>query len=262
MIVGQNQLKTLLNKDLDSFPHALLLVGEKGCGKHLFANEFAAHFGCELLDITESLTDEFLMELALRPSITFCLVDLTQITEKEQNIILKSLEEASDNLYFIIIAETLAYTLETVINRCCVEEFVPYSTEELKQFLNQDQGTSLFQYFRTPGKLLEAQRVDLKSLLGVCNVVLDKITSINYSNLLTVASKINYKDEYDKYDLDLFMNVLIHVAHTKYLETKNEMYRTCYNICQDENKKLEDKRLNKQYFMYNLLTSLWEAARC
>lgn len=262
MIVGQNQLKILLNKDLDSFPHSLLLVGEKGCGKHLFANTFANHFGFDLLDITELLSDEFLMELSLKPSISFCLVDLTKITEKEQNILLKSLEEASNNLYFIIITETLAYTLETVINRCFVEEFVPYSKEELKTFLGTEQNETLLQYFRTPGKLLEAQKVDLKSLLNVCNIVLDKTDSINYANLLTAASKINYKDEYDKYDLDLFMSVLIHAARTKYIETNNDLYRKYYMICQSENKKLEDKRLNKQYFMYNLLTSLWEIARC
>ena len=263
MIVGQTQLtKLMLDSNLGSFPHSLLLVGEKGCGKHLFANAFASHFGYELIDITELLTNDLLVELSLKPTITFCLVDLTQLTEKEQNILLKSLEDAPEHLYFILLAETLSYVLDTVVNRCYTAEFAPYSVEELKQFLPAGQSEELLQYFRTPGKLLSAQKTNLEEMLKICNILLDKLETVNYANLLVVASKINYKDEYDKYDLDLFMGVLIHLARSKYVETKKDLYRKCYNICQTENKKLEDKRLNKQYFVYNLLTNLWEAARC
>ena len=87
-MVGQVELQKLLTKD--SLPHAILLIGDKGCGKHSFASLIANKLNCEVEDITENITSELLAEVSLRPLITLCLVDLNQITEKEQNVLLKS----------------------------------------------------------------------------------------------------------------------------------------------------------------------------
>lgn len=262
MLVGQSHLQQLLKTPFESFPHSLLLVGERGCGKHHFAQAFAEHYGCDLCDITAQLTYEFLTEVSLNPTPTFYLVDLGSITEKEQNLLLKSVEEPSSGSYFILLTEALTQVLDTIPNRCCVMEFLPYSNKELQQFLTQEQNPQLLHYFRTPGKLLDSQKLDLDALVGLCDLLLSKLKSVNYANLLTVVSKINLKDEYDKYDLSMFLGVLSHQARTKYLETKQPLYLQCYQICQKETKKLVDKRINKQYFLYNLLTTLWEAAQC
>ena len=55
-IIGQDSLISKINNlTLDSFPRSIILVGEKGSGKHLICSYISQKFELDVIDISLSL---------------------------------------------------------------------------------------------------------------------------------------------------------------------------------------------------------------
>ena len=67
-------------------------------------------------------------------------IDLSNFLEKQQNKLLKFIEEPAMNTFICIGTISEACALPTVLNRCLKYIFEPYSVEELRQikFINKD----------------------------------------------------------------------------------------------------------------------------
>lgn len=263
-MIGQKKLLEKLNTyDLDKFPRSLLLLGEKGSGKHLICDYVKTNIlKLPLLDITEDISSEFIKQIYLNPNPFIYLIDLNKMTEKESNILLKLIEEPISSSYLILISESKTGILNTILNRCVILEMDVYTKEELKEFTkgcaNED---LILQVVRTPGKILSSDLDNLKDLYDLCSTIVSKVDVANYLNTLSISEKMNYKDEYSKFDVNLFFDVLSQVAYDKYLKYKLEKAKKIYLFTINERKKLADKRLNKELFMQNFLSGLWKEVR-
>lgn len=87
--------------------------------------------------------------------------DIDQLEQSSENVLLKRLEEPSDNLYFILLAENSNRVLQTIRSRCRTYYFKGLSIETKNDILrnvylqnNPDAYSSLYEYFHQKDPVL------------------------------------------------------------------------------------------------------------
>lgn len=263
-MVGQKRLINKLNSfTIDSFPHSCILLGEEGSGKHTVANyirDNVLHF--PLFDITENISDEYIDMIYRNPNPAIYLINTDKMTEKEQNILLKFIEEPLKNAFIILLCQNSTTLLNTVYNRCVIFELDLYTKEELSEFISSSEDKDLIlSVLRTPGKILNTNLSNIRAIYDLCDKMVDKLSIANFSNTLTIVDKINYKDEYNKFDINIFLDMLIYTLYNKYLTENNKKILNMYLLSVNARKRILDKRINKEIFMENFLTKLWKESR-
>ena len=263
-MIGQERLVARLKSySIATLPHSILITGEFGCGKHTLVNELRDYFGLDLFYITDNLTLEMIEQISERKLPAFYVIDATNITEKQQNVILKFLEEPSSLVYVIIICENKASLLETVVNRCVSFEFEPYSKETLLSFISDDvtNESLVLELCNTPGRIKLVNSAVLHDMNELCKKIIDKIEIANYANTLSISNKINYDKNFDKFDIKVFINCLMYNLLSEYKEKNNIKLYEYYNIINKYSNRLSDTRLNKEMIIENTLTELWQESR-
>ena len=262
-MIGQESIKSkLLNfSNVTSLPNSMLFIGDIGCGKHTLASELANHYGLPLLDITTKVSHESIEEIYLSPLHAFYLINVDEISERQQNALLKFVEEPLLNSHIILLTTSKRKTLDTIVNRCVSYEFKPYSKEELTQFIKEGDVDEILSLCTTPGQIINLNVKALEGIHTLCDKMIKFMGTVNYPNALVIAQKINYKDEYDKYDFNIFLNCYKQHLLNDYLNTNSKLSFDLYNIVVEESKLLEISNINKGYFMECLLTKIWERCR-
>ena len=263
-MIGQVCLLNKLNKfNIDSFPKSIILLGEKGSGKHTIVNYIKDNIiPFPVLDITQNISDEYINSIYRNPNPSIYLINLSDMTEKNQNVLLKFIEEPLKNSFIILLAESVNQVLNTVYNRCVVFEMDSYTKDELSNFVSENENKDLIlSVLRTPGKIISTNLDNIRAIYDLCEKMVDKLSIANFSNTLTIVDKINYTDEYNKYDFEVFMDMLVYTLYNKLLNEPNKNILDMYFVTLEARKRLIDKRLNKQIFMYNFLTKLWKVSR-
>ena len=265
MIIGQaNLLSKLESYSLDTFPKATIFVGPTGSGKHTIINHIANDIlNIPVVDITDKISLETILDIYVEPLAQLYIIDCNSITEANQNMLLKLLEEPSKNAYISLLISDINLLLPTIQNRCMVFPLSSYSIDELSTFIDDTlkDNTDILKYIKTPGNLKKINLKTFNATNDLCENILTKLGKANFANMLTIVDKINFTDEYDKIDFDLFINMLTTKTEKYYIDTNKNLYLIQYNILQQQNKLLINKKINKQLFLTNLLILLWEAAR-
>lgn len=258
-MVGQlNIVNKINNYSLSDLPHSLLILGENGSGKHTLALYISNKFGLDLIDITEKIFEEDLNNYYINSNPVFLLINLNNSSEKEQNKLLKLVEEPPHNCYLILLCNSRDLVLQTLAHRCTELVLEPYSKEELKQFTDKEIDVTIF---KTPGQIINFNFNTLNSTLELVDKVINKLSSASFANTLDITNKFNYKEEYDKIDLNIFMNILLNKLSTKYVEENNKRCKNYYTITLNLINKLKNNRLNKQVLVDNYLTKMWKESR-
>lgn len=261
MVGQQHLISRLKTYSITTLPHTMLFIGDSGCGKHTLISNLANEHNLPLVDISESISLDLIEEIYQKPIPTMYLIDTSKINERQQNVILKFLEEPNQYTYICLLALNKSYLINTVINRCVIFEFESYTKEQLEQFIvdstNKDK---ILEICSTPGQIKSLTN-DLDGLEKLCNTIIEKLGTANYSNTLSIVNKINLKDEFDKYDIELFFKVLLYCAYKHVYTQYSEKFVQMYNFINEYKKKLRDTRLNKELFLENFLTSMWEFVR-
>ena len=261
-IIGQEKLVNKLNNyNIDTLPHALRFIGPKGCGKHLMASYLAEKLALELVSIDDAFSSDDISALNYKTIKTLYLIDLNNFTEKQQNIFLKTLEDASSTAYFILTASSEAGVLPTILNRCIKYNFEPYTKEQIEQITNTSVNDLAFKIFQTPGKLLNLTDTSFNELMDLAGKMVMNIGKAEYANALVIATKINYKDLYNKIDFDLFLDAVEYLALEDYKNTTREQSFIIFKITNQFKQYATQQRLIKETLMLNYLTTLWEALR-
>ena len=265
-MVGQEKiLKQLFSYNLDILPRTLLLIGESGCGKNTLIKEMSNHYNLNIVDITDNIDNDLINDIYLNSIPNIYVINLDFINEKQQNVILKFIEEPLKNSFLMLKSSLETHLLDTIKNRCQIFRFDNYSAQELIQFIPEKhiQNQSLItEIYRTPGKILKANLDLIIPLYELCCKIVDRISNANLSNTLTIADKLNYKDEYDKFDINDFITTMLLIIKDRYINNNyNPVYYQMMLITNDLNNKLRFDKLNRQNLIKIYLIDIWRLFR-
>ena len=90
---------------------------------------------------------------------------------------------------------------------------------------------------------------------------MSSMKTANYANALSIADKINYKDEYDKFDLYLFIKAFSNSLLSRLRQSYDKMIYNYLMAVKELNRKVWRVNNKKQQVEY-FITNLWEASRC
>jgi replication-associated recombination protein RarA len=259
-IIGQTKLLSKINA-MEYLPKTLLFLGPAGCGKHTIAKYTAEKFGLDFVEIEESVSAQDLEDYMHKTIDTLYLINLNKFTEKQQNQFLKGIEEPSKSVYFILIANSEAGILNTILNRSIKYHLESYTKEQIEQITNTSVNDLAFKIFQTPGKLLNLTEQSFQDVLNLANTVVHSINRATYPNALVVSTKINYKDLYNKIDFDLFFDTVEYLALEDYKNNKTEQSLAVFKTTNQFKQYATQQNLIKEIMMINYLTTLWEAVQ-
>lgn len=204
--MGQNNLLKQIYA-LKSLPHSLLLVGSRGSEEYETVEKIAAHFDYMMYDLTELISKDFIDEIMASHVQTVYYVNLNNMSSANQNILLKFFEEPSEYAYVILVSENIESVLQTIITRSYILHFDKYTRDDLlKKFPTATD--EMLAICETPGQLTLAMHSNLQKLIQLCDLLVSKLAEASLRSTLSIADKINYKDDYSKYDLFLFLRCL------------------------------------------------------
>lgn len=211
-ILGQDKILRKIDRlNIDNFPRSLLLVGERGSGKHLITNYISSKLGLEIIDISNDISQEMIETIYVQVTPRIYLIDTSVISVKAENTILKFLEEPSKSAFIILLTTSKNLLLSTIVNRCQSWELEKYSEEVLSTFIeNKENKEIILQVANTPGKIKDISSCGLNDIMSLCNKIIEVVSTNNISNTLTIVNKISFKDEKDKYDFDLFVDIMLY----------------------------------------------------
>ena len=243
MILGQEKLCNQIdNLTMDEFPRSLMLVGARGSGKHLIVDYIANKFKLTVRDITKTLNLETIEELYNRVEPYLYIINANELSVKEENVILKFLEEPLKNSYIVLLCETEVGLLNTIINRCQIWYLQNYSKELLRSFLSNN-NEYVLTVASTPGQVIELCNTSFEDMLELADKIIDKIHIASVANTLSLSNKLNFKNESDKFDVRLFVDVLLQRFVEKYRTNSDNKYSTGY---------LRTVELKKKLYVHNL----------
>lgn len=267
-IIGlKNTLSYIDN--LKTLPNSFTLIGERGSGKHLIIEYInKKFFTIPYLDITDELDEGTLNNIYTYPQKRLYVIDISMITEKTQNILLKFLEEPYINIFIVLLTESIDSLLPTIKNRVINIYLDKYSIEELKEVANSNDIKVDDKYYKsilkTPGDVLRLKddNIDLSKIDVLSSKIVNDIYRASFTNTLSLSEKINFKDEYDKIDLDFLLSFLVIEYMNKYIEKRDDNYLKLKEMVMNVKKNmLLDKRLDKKKLFTSLLIDLWERSK-
>lgn len=264
-MIGQVKLTNILNSlTLDNTPRCILLLGDKGCGKHLFTQLISEKLSIPLIDATSLIDFDYILEVYQRTTPSIYMIDMDNFTEKKQNIILKFIEEPPVNAFIVLLSSQKSLLLPTIINRCSLLEFERYSKETLATFLPKDIDLNIItDVLDTPGKILNFNIDNIPALRELCVNIITKMGKAAYYNALSISDKLNYKDNYDKYDISVFFNMMKYVLLDEYIKTNSKDILKYLDLTVEyQTRYLKDKRLDGQKLIENFIGKMWVTSRC
>lgn len=249
-------LQIILSYSLDTFPHSVLLLGPQGCGKHTLLNIIQSKLNINVENITNHLTYDYLLDLTIRTSPYLYIIEASQLTIRQQNIILKFLEESTSNSFVVVISNH-DNLLDTIVNRCQVFRFKKYTTEMLSTFLVPGMPAEILQYCDTPAEVINFNYEKFESMLKLINKLIDEIAHVSIHSLLQLVDFINFSernDENDGFTLAQFIKVLRKLLLDKYILTKDEIFSKMFMTLENSSNDLllpniDSKRIFEHFLL-------------
>ena len=261
-MVGQNDIVSwIYNHTIDNLPKIIMFLGEKGSGKHELVNLISEHLKLDNVDISESINSDTINEIYSNPIPKIYLINLDNLNEKQQNTILKFIEEPIDSSFVILLSSNSNLILETIENRCYKIKLKSYSTTELSQFIKDEKYKDfLLNTCTTPGQIISLQEsnCNLNDLYNLCNKVVNDIDKATLSNALSILNNLNITNIYDKFDLKTFMKTIEYIIMKNIDNLNFNLLFLTYNITEKYLNRLNDTRLNITSLMTNYIIELWE----
>lgn len=264
-IIGLNAIKQQIDSyTFNTLPHSVILLGKEGAGKRLLVSYITNKFNIELLDITKDLSDELIDNIYRFPGVKAYLIDLRRVTEKTQNIILKFFEEPPVSAFIFVVANSANQVLPTVLNRGIKLYLPKYTEEELRTFArskNIELKDDYKNIIETPGDILRlyTSNTSLEELEQLVDKIESKLNIASFANTLSIADKLNYDDEYDKFDVNFFLQLLCIKYAQRYINDNIAIDNKLFHVVNEYKKRLEmDPRLNKRLLISNMLCKLWK----
>ena len=216
MIKFQEEIvKFIESNSLRTLPHFIILVGEKGCGRHSLCSCISSMYNVGIKDISENITLETIQEIEDAVEAQLYLIDGEKVEQKQQNVLLKTLEEQ---------------LIPTIRSRGYAVRFRPYAKEQLIAF-NASNNSKVIQYASTPGQVIKWQNENVDAIETLASKIIRYYDKANLSNLLSISNKVAFKEELDKIDVDLLLRILTYQLAQLICESASEdLFRIYINV--------------------------------
>lgn len=256
MIIGQEKICGFIdNSTLDDFPRSLMIVGPRGGGKHLICDYISKKFNLSTVDLTDSLDLETIEEIYNRVEPYLYIIRANEISVKEENTILKFLEEPLKNSFIVLIAETDMGILQTILNRCQIWHLQNYTKEYLSTFVTNG-NSYILEIAQTPGQVIELCNINFNDMVDLADKIIDKISVASITNTLTLSGKIGFKSDSDKLDVKLFVDVLLSRFVTRCRRKTDSCFVNGYNLTNELQRNLHIKNLDYKSLFEKYLIDL------
>lgn len=255
-IIGQESILRFIDShNLSNLPRTIMLEGPFGSGRHTLSKYLSETYDLEMIDISDNLNYEYIEFITLKVEPCLYIIDCNKITVKNENAILKFLEEPPKNSFIILITENKHAQLDTIRNRCYCLTLQPYTEDQLRTFLSSTIPESALSICSTPGELLGLQQVSVEDLFALCNKIFDKIQDASFANTLTLSNNLAFKEEKDKYNVMLFMRALVLIATQRVIQGTCYCYSD-YELTRDYFARFNVRNVDKKYLFENYLITL------
>ena len=222
-MIGQHKLLSTIDS-FDIMPKSIMLVGERGAGRHLVAQHIANKMEYELLDITDVFDKEVVDNISEQVIPKFYLIDLDVVDESKHSFLLKTLEEPVSVVNLVLITTSLGTVLPTIQSRCQIWYMDNYSKEELRHFTDDER---ILLYASTPGKIKEYEKFDINYYQSVADNILKNIHRASFGNLFNLSAIFTFKDNV----FDLFLPILLDVVKQHLI--RGDAYIEQYRLTND-----------------------------
>lgn len=239
-----------------------MLLGERGCGKHTFVSEISKTLTIPLVDITDDISLETINKAMLEPMPVIYMIDSSSITVKEENTILKFLEEPMKNTYIVILCENKNGLIETVVNRCIIWEFEKYNSSFCREFVKDSKlEEMILRVATTPGQVIELESNNIQEMFDLANKMFDRIAFASIPNALSISDKFSFKNEKNKFNIDMFVKILIcKITDLVRSVTDYKLYNA-YILTDELSNNINARLVNKRYLFEDYLIRLRDVLR-
>ena len=258
-IIGQDKLCNKIDSlTTANFPHTVMLVGEKGSGKHLFVTYIAQHLHLDRVFFNTTITLEEIEDIQLSPLAGVYV--FSDLSIKDQNQLLKFLEEPVSNAFIILLAEYKDFYLPTIINRCQVWTLDKYDFKILKQFNQKVDFEIICQCCNTPGQVIELSSLDVSFITNLIDKIIHKISIASYGNLFNISDKL----EKNNIDIDVFVRLLKYFSKKEILDFDSDCNYVVYKLISRLESELKIPHINKlqllEHYLFQI-RSLYDTTR-
>ena len=257
----QRLIDQIKNTQLKDLPHTILLRGQEGGDHQVIVDELIQTFSFSVLDMTENISLETINDLISSPATRLCTVRMDEVTEKEQNVLLKFLEEPSSNIWIILLVtdENSGRVLNTIQNRCVVWELERYSLSDIKKCCDDP---IICRYAKTPAQVTQLKALPLAEMESFAAKVTQSIHKAYFGNCLVITGKLAFKKEDSGYPVKLFMEMIRDSYKDRYINELDNSFLECYNIMREALSDLaEFPLINKEWFWNRLMIKLRRAMK-
>lgn len=223
-MIGQDNLLEKINTTIsnDSFPHFILLSGERGSGRKLVASLVAKRIGghishCDIkvdevrsmISLVNKTTDKMVVIIA----------DADNMSVSAKNALLKITEEPPKNAWFVMTVEDESAIPDTILSRASIFKMDKYTPNELMDFstscsnhLTPEEIDIIGNICNTPGDVISVVSIGVIEFWEYVNKVVDHIDTVSTANSFKIAKQIALKQGADGYELKLFWRTFMMVC--------------------------------------------------
>lgn len=233
-MIGQDKIIEKFNTyTFDTLPHSNIIVGEFGSGRHTAIGLLANRMGMNVVNLDGLIKLDIINDIQSLSIPTIYVIDGNGITQREEGVLLKFLEEPSSFAYIFVTCTNSRLLLDTIVNRCQVFTMQPYTMESLRAFsdsIGKKLDDRVLSICNTPGKILAWCDMKINDIIELCEKMLSSVRRANFSNVLSISDKINFSKESveGKFDKSLFLSCLIYQANKMFID--KEIDRNTYCI--------------------------------
>lgn len=263
-IIGQKRLVDKIDQySIYTMPHSIILCGEEGSGRHLICQKIAINLGLDLREIAGKINYDFVLDefVDSQPHLLIFAGDTAQ--ERDQNAILKLVEEPGENIFIIILTECLDNLIPTLRNRCQIWTLEGYSKNTLRSFLTRSSDSELvLSLANTPGQVQKFQELPLQDMVELAVKIADSLDRASLPNTLTITDRLGFKDEKSKFEYRVFSKVLLN-TYVERVKASSDLKYIKGAECTSRYIQVWKKypRLDMKELFEHFLINLWKEVR-
>lgn len=263
-MIGQEEIRKWIDKNINKLPHFIVFIGDKGSGKRTLAKYIAEKLGATYTEIGVKVDDvREVVDTATMSAtkVLYCFADADTMKPQAKNAMLKITEEAPDNAYFVLTVQNEGTLLDTIKSRAIVYKMAPYSVFELKKYADSKNYDVFIGMTSTP------YEVDMlyaygQEFIDYAHLVLENIAIVEPANAFKSSMKLAIKNE-EGYDLKMFLQTMRYMLLEKLIESEdaddNRKYASACIITDKHIGKLENMSANKQQVYDSWVFAIREA---